>query len=169
MWKLNQCLAGNVPQIISKMFNIWLILRIWDRFYHKVSINSVNPNWFRNQLTFFLFINMQLIVDFTKIKIRKVSTETQVSQLWAYSLYRLVISVPDALDVHSIWPRWDTKTLKCCWTSRMPNLFVLACMFRHFVHVRLQNLHAHAQNSVHEWRIPLMWLQLSVCVLPVYS
>ncbi len=69
--------------------------RIWDRFYHKVPINSVNPNLFGKQSTFFLFINMQLIAE--QIKIRKVSTETQVSPLWAYSLYRPVISVPDPL------------------------------------------------------------------------
>ena len=42
---------------------ILLCKRIWDRFYHKVPINSVNPNWFRNQPTFLLFINMQLIVE----------------------------------------------------------------------------------------------------------
>ncbi len=70
--------------------------RMWDRFYHKVPINLVNPNWFRNQTTFFLCINMQLNVE--QIKIRKVSAQTQVSQLWAYSLHRLVISVPDPLD-----------------------------------------------------------------------
>ena len=32
--------------------------RIWDMFYHKVPINWVNPNWFRNQPTFSLFVNM---------------------------------------------------------------------------------------------------------------
>ncbi len=39
------------------------------------------------------------------------------------------------------------KTLKCCCTSRMLNLFVLVRIFPDFAHAR--NLCAHALNSVH--------------------
>ncbi len=44
------------------------------------------------------------------------------------------------------------KRLKCCCTSRVPDLFVLAHKFRDFAHVHARNLHAHAQNlRVHVW------------------
>ncbi len=48
------------------------------------------------------------------------------------------------------------KTLKCCCTSCLPNLFALARIFRDFSHVtarnfcaHARNLHAHAGNSAH--------------------
>ena len=39
----------------------------WNRFYHNMPINPVDPNCMRNQPTFFLVINMQLMADSTKI------------------------------------------------------------------------------------------------------
>ena len=38
------------------------------------------------------------------------------------------------------------KTLKCCCTSRVPNLFMLARMFRDFLHACVRNMHACVHN-----------------------
>ncbi len=40
----------------------------------------------------------------------------------------------------------EKKTFKCCCTSCVPNLFMLARMFRYFLHACARNMHACVQN-----------------------
>ncbi len=54
---------------------------------------SKHRYWFYN--SWIQVRNIAKLIQQSRSKFGKVSTETQVSQLWALSLYRLVISVPD--------------------------------------------------------------------------